>query len=663
MRKYSLRICLSPSLDYEKRIENIVAFCKDADIDDVMFFIAGEELCVGHITKEQAKKYVNVILKAKEVLGKEGITVSLNPWMTIGHWNAGRQLQEGQNFRTMVGHDGEKSTIVACPLCENWREYFIDLMNYYVETIKPKTLWLEDDFRLSNHEPVSLGCFCDEHVKLFNQKAGTNFDREGIINAIFSDKKYREIYLDLARFSFEDTLDKITSSIDGQDNFGLMTGGASLGEGKRFSKLFSILQNNSRTKPYNRICLYSYRQRGLQEYAWSFNSGSMFVRFLTGDSAICLSEMENYPVSLYTKSAHYTKYQLLTTAPLRLEGDTINIFGMNGNAVNNYQRYAKVFKQVKPYLSKVTDLKLGDMQTTGIQVLVKENSAYTIENANTFRDLTPKETWIFAYLTQLGFNCAYTSNIQMKGQTVALCGEVLRNYTNQQIIDLFANNQVIINGSSIDVLKDKNLLDLVGVEEYKLLKERNGTHTMEEWAGSDDLLGLEKFRATFQYFSGDYYDVKYKKNTTKTVYTNVLNQYEKVVGDGITKVGNVIILPYQNIVSELNVPISLICPLRAEAIKRALIGEQNSNDLLFVEGENVCVYTFKNTDCVYAVFINFADDDFEDIRLTTNCEMKEAQILTPDCPEFRSVSFDKAQSQYIINHQLKAQESLVLRIK
>ena len=662
MRKYSLRICLSPLLDYEKRIENMVAFCKDADIDDVMFFIAGEELCVGHITKEQAKKYVDVIVKAKDILAREGITTSLNPWMTIGHWNAGRQLQEGQNFRTMVGHDGEKSTIVACPLDENWREYFIDLMNYYVETIKPKTLWLEDDFRLSNHEPVSLGCFCDEHVKLFNQKAGTNFDREGVINAIFSDKKYREIYLDLARISFEDTLEEITSKIN-QDNFGLMTGGACLAEGKRFGKLFNILEKNSKTKPYNRICLYSYRQRGLQEYAWTFNSGSMFVRFLTGDSAICLSEMENFPFSLYTKSAHYTKYQLLTTAPLRLEGDTINIFGMNGNAVNNYQRYAKVFKEVKPYLSKVTDLKLGDMKTTGIQVLVNENSAYTIKNAKTFSSLSPKETWIFAYLTQLGFNCAYTSNIEIKGQVVACSGEILRNYTNQQIVDLFSNNQVIINGKCMEVLKERNLLDLISVEDYKLLKERNGTHTIEEWAGEDNLFGLEKFRATFQCFCGDYYDVKYKENTTKKVYTNVLNQYEEVVGVGIAKVGNAIILPYENIVSELNVPISLICPLRAEAIKRALIGEKENSDLLFVEGENVCAYTFKSDDSVYAVLVNFADDDFDDIRLNTNSDIKEVQILTPNSPEFKSVTIDKNKNQYIINHELKAQESVVLRLK
>ena len=662
MRKYSLRITLSPSLDYEKRIENIVAFCKMADIDDVMFFIAGEELCVGHITKEQAKKYVDVIVKAKEILAKEGITTSLNPWMTIGHWNAGRQLQEGQNFRTMVGHDGEKSTIVACPLCENWREYFIDLMNYYAETIKPKTMWLEDDFRLSNHEPVSLGCFCGEHVKMFNEMAGTNLDRQGIIDAIFSDKKYRGIYLDLARISFEDTLEEITSKIY-QDNFGLMTGGACLAEGKRFSKLFNILEKNSKTKPFNRICLYSYRQRGLQEYTWTFNSGSMFVRFLTGNSAICLSEMENFPFSLYTKSAHYTKYQLLTTAPLRLDGDTINIFGMNGNAVNNYQRYAKAFKDVKPYLSKVTDLKLGEMQTTGIQVLVNENSAYTIKNAKEFRDLNPKETWIFAYLAQLGFNCAYTSNIQMKGQVVACSGEILRNYTDQQIIDLFNKNQVVVTGKCVEVLKERNLLDLIGVEDYKILKERNGTHTMEEWAGENNLFGLEKFRATFQCFCGDYYDVKYKDNATKTVYTNVLNQYEEIVGVGIVKVGNTIILPYQNIVSELNVPISLICPLRAEAIKRALIGEQENGELVFVEGENVCAYTFKKDDSVYAVLVNFADDDFEDIRITTNSKIKDVQILTPNSPEFKSAGLNKEQNRYIINHELKAQESVVLRLK
>ena len=663
MRNYSLRYYLSPFLDFDKRMDNLISFCDEAEIDDVMFFIGAEEVYLGHITKEQAKIYVETILKAKEILSKKGITVSLNPWLTVGHWYGGRELQGGQNFRTMIGYDGTDSKVVACPLCENWREYYIDLMNYYIEAIKPKTLWFEDDFRLSNHEPVSLGCFCEEHVKLFNEKAGTNFDREGVVKAIFSDDRYRKIYLDLARLSFEDTMETISSNIKSPSSFGLMTGGPCLGEGKRFSKLFDIMRNNSKSMPYNRICLCSYRQKGLQEYAWSFNASSMFVRFLTGNSAHCVSEMENVPYSYYTKTANYTKYQLLTTAPLRLTGDTLNIFDMNGNGVTNYKKYAEALKSVKPYLSAVTDLKLENIPTSGVYVLVNENSAYTEKGAKTFVELNPQDCWIYAYLTQLGFNCAYTSNVEMCGKTIACSGQVLRNYTNDEIKRLFSNNTLIITGECIDVLKDKKLLDLVNVAEYDVLKERSGTHTIEEWALKDDLYGIDRYRANFQLFCGDYYDIKYGKNSPKKVYTNVVDQYEKIVGTGIVKTGNVVMLPYQNVVTEVNLPISLICPLRAEAIKRAIIDTENNDEIFFVEGETVCIYTYNSNECIYAVLVNFADDGFDEINMSSNYNINDVEILTPNIPSFKKVEIVKKGNKYVIKHELKAQESVVLKIK
>jgi hypothetical protein len=64
-----------PSLDFEKRVGALFHFCEKAQVDDVMFFIAVEELHVGHITIEDANKYTDVILRAKEILTQKGITI------------------------------------------------------------------------------------------------------------------------------------------------------------------------------------------------------------------------------------------------------------------------------------------------------------------------------------------------------------------------------------------------------------------------------------------------------------------------------------------------------------------------------------------------------------------------------------------------------------
>ena len=180
MYRYTLRFCLVPSRDFDERIEKLLEFCKDSEIDDVMFFIAPEELSLGHITKEEAKKWVDGIVRAKKILNERGIVTSLNPWVTLNHYDGGRKLKEGQNFRTMVGIDGTKTETVVCPLCENWRKYYADLLNYYVSEIETDVLWLEDDLRLSNHEPTGYGCLCEEHVKILNEKLSASYSKRSL---------------------------------------------------------------------------------------------------------------------------------------------------------------------------------------------------------------------------------------------------------------------------------------------------------------------------------------------------------------------------------------------------------------------------------------------------------------------------------------------------
>ena len=106
MYTYSLRFLLGPKLNFDERMNSLIDFCKKAKMDEVMFFIAPKELGVGHITKEESKDYVETIKKARDMLNREGIKTTLNPWVTLGHYDVGVGLKEGQNFRLMVGHDG-----------------------------------------------------------------------------------------------------------------------------------------------------------------------------------------------------------------------------------------------------------------------------------------------------------------------------------------------------------------------------------------------------------------------------------------------------------------------------------------------------------------------------------------------------------------------------
>lgn len=639
-------------------MQALLDFCQEAKIDDVMFFVSAEEMNTGHITLAEAKKYTDVILRAKAILEEKGITISLNPWCTFSHYDGGRTLKKGQDFRVMVDADGTKASRVVCPLCENWRKYFAELYTFYVEALQPEILWFEDDFRLSNHDPIHHGCFCDEHMKLFNAAAGTSYDRETFVKKIFQDKKIRKAYLDVQRFTLKDMFLYATKHIKAQKTFGLMTGGAGLQEARQYRDLFGIL-SDGREKPYNRICLHSYRQRGMQEYAWSFNESSMFARKVTGNYANCVSEMENFPHSMYTKSAKYFKYQLLTRAPLCLKGDTLSIFEFNGNGIVNGGPYAKVLKDVKGYLTQLNTIGISPDDMVGVKVLINENSAYTVENPNDL-GFDVLDGWLFAYLEQIGVACSYSFNINMKGEVVAVSGQVLRNFNKEQIITLFENNFVIVTGDNIGVLKDMDLLYLIGVDDYEIYEEGKGKHSMEEDATGAEILGVDRLRATAQFFCGDYYRIRYQ-NVEKTVYTNMLNYSEEKVGTAIVSVKNALIFPYQNVRSDQNVPISLICPLRAYAVKTALQNNRvNTKALYFIQEENVCIYAFDKGDTVYMVCVNFVEDDYSTLHIQTPYAFEKLEIFTPDNAAVRAVDNVYENGGYTVKHTLKGQQSYVL---
>ena len=662
MYKYILRFSLAPSRDFDEKMEKLLEFCENALIDDVMFFIAPEELSVGHITLDEAKKWTDVILRAKNILTERGITTSLNPWVTLSHYDGGRKLQEGQNFRTMVGINGEVAETVVCPLDTAWRKYYVELMKFYVETLDPDVLWFEDDMRLSNHEPVWYGCFCEEHLKLINERLGAAYTREELVKAAFEDENVRKAVLEVARFTIEDTLSYIIENLPNQKRFGLMTSGAegALRDARRHDVLYSILAQNGE-KPYNRLNLGAYRQCGLQEYAWTLNKSTFWHRSMASFKADFVSEMEDNPHTLYTKSANFMRYQLLTSAPLCLAGTTLSIFEFNGNGIVNGERYAKVLKEVKPFLSKIGDLKLAPWQMQGVYVLYDENSAFTMspKKANV-SCLHPQDSWWFAYLEQLGAACVFGTDVQIKNRVVALGGQVVRNYTKKEIVDLFESNYVVVGADCAAILCEMGLGALIGAKSCEFWKERDGRYSMEELATGEEVCGVKELRATAQFFCGDYLKIEYG-DVPKKVFTRMLNYRENVVGEGIVQVGNALIFPFTGRTNDAKMPISLLNPLREYALKTAI--DKNTvepTDVYFVEQENVCPYVFKANGKTYILLVNYSDDEFTRLTLKTNVEYDRLRLITPEAPREKTIGFEFERGTYWLQVRLGAQSCIAL---
>ena len=164
---------------------------------------------------EKHKKFAEFWTKSAEKFRKNGIGVSMQISNTIGH---GMQISsdctglvyEGSPVEKIVDFNGTSAERCFCWRGENFLRYIIDSMSYYVEGIKPESVWIDDDFRAINHSPVKFGCFCDNCMEKFNTLHNTSFSREQLVDEIlYGEAKWRENFVKFLRDGMYDFMYKL----------------------------------------------------------------------------------------------------------------------------------------------------------------------------------------------------------------------------------------------------------------------------------------------------------------------------------------------------------------------------------------------------------------------------------------------------------------------
>nr|WP_252897904.1 hypothetical protein [Amylolactobacillus amylophilus] len=225
---YSLRYTIDPRTNTPEKDEKFINFVKDAKIDNVAFFINPEELNASHLTQTETQAWLDAIIPLQERLAQLGVTTSLNPWTTIMHSDRGQTVNPEIGFDTLVDINGRKATSMGCPADPRWRDYLAARYAQYA-TLHPKELWLEDDFRHYNHTPLKLACFCDRHMKIYQEKLGLLISRAAFVKEVLQSgqpTEARHVYLATARQEMIDTVSQIEQAVHAvsrETNLALMT--------------------------------------------------------------------------------------------------------------------------------------------------------------------------------------------------------------------------------------------------------------------------------------------------------------------------------------------------------------------------------------------------------------------------------------------------------
>lgn len=657
-----LRVQIVPNQYENERIENIADFCVKYGFKNVMLFINAEEYCVGHMTIEEAKPWVETMKRAKRVFVERGLSVSLNPWIEIGHLDRERPLKEGQNFSTMVDIEGYQSEMVACPFCENWRAYYAEFYTYLLQELEPEVVWVEDDFRLHNHAPLSYGgCFCDEHMRRYNEKLGTAYTREQFVDLLLhkGDKEVRKAWLDVNRSAMVDLAEflgtVVKTATDGRTKVGLMSSmhQQHATEGRDWHGIHEGLAQGG--EMIDRMHLPSYQEISSKQYYYNFNLVPYIGRAFLPEECKILPEMENGSFNSFTKEARFLQFQLESAIPLCIEGMTYDIFDFVGNGTVESSGYGQAVKEIEAYLNGVTDLSLRYETLDGIYCPVDEKTVYHRNNVQNLESLYPDEYDFYAYLNAVGFTTKITKDKEFKGKTVALSGGAVNNFTDEQLMDMFANNFVVLEGGAAIHLMERNLGYLIKAKGYQRF-DREGAISYEQVIDGIEINDRRGYRATMFFRAGSYVKVDYSEAVSAL--SEVYDYKNVMVGHGDVYEKNFLLIPF--VINTLY--LEQFHDLRTTLLRNVVLKETEC--VVSTNYAGLYAYLYKRGTENVLILVNSTVSDLHNVTLDIKgipCE--EISVLGRKDGQLRKLVFEKKESKVILPDCIPGMTTCTLVIK
>ncbi len=639
---HCFRVQIVPNHYEEERLSSIVEFCVKHKFDNVMLFINAETYNQGHMTKEEAKPWVEAIKRAKKALNEKGISVSLNPWIEIGHLDRGRKLKEGQNFVTMEDYDGNKSPLVACPMDENWRSYFTDFYKYLLEEVEPCVMWVEDDFRLHNHAPLKYGgCFCPLHMNAFNAKLGTKYTREEFTDLLFRktpDENVKRAFLDVNRECMNDlakVLGDTVKKYSPKTEVGLMSSAhiRHAMEGRDWHTVHKNLASGG--EMINRLHLPMYMETSIKSYYLVFNAFTFVCRGLLPDECRIYPELEISSFNVFSKDKECVRFQVESSLPLELAGMTYDIFDYTGNGALPSYGYGEAVNKIDAYLNSVMNsgYKYGNL--SGMVLPIDEKTAYNRKiEAGDFMSLSPDMPYPWARLQAYGVAAKTSTEKHFKEQTVALYGDIVNNFTDSELKDLFANNRAVLEGTAVMALVERGLGSLVGIKSYKA--DHNEARSYEQVSEGIIIEGIKGFRCTAHGRAGVYLNIEY--DGAPDVKSRVYDYTGCEVGLGNVVSNGHFIFPYYS-PDSWDILYDQFNPLRRELFVNYLL--ENDGKAIVSNYPGIYTYSSEVANKSVLILVNTTLSGFENTQFHSAREIEEIIEICRDGVE-RKVSFTKS---------------------
>jgi len=486
-----LRYQICPSFEADRRIDELVQFCLDGRVEEVMVFFNCEELTVGHITLEELTPWLNVGQQMKEALAKINVPISLNPWTTTYHEDRGFELKPNQNFTTMVGETGVASKITACPLCVNWQRYIAEIFAQAAAVLQPVAIWLEDDWRLHNHGSALGfgGCFCELHLQRLADAVGREqITRDEVLDAVLAPgtpHPWRKAWLEISRQSLLEPARIVFDAVrrvSPETKLALMSSDPDVHsiEHRNWEQLAEILRGCADEPFLTRPHLPPYNETTA---LWTLPTVTRQTLANLPRPLAITPELDNgEPYGLYAKSRRYSLWQMKESLCYGSSGITLNYFDPLGNGIIHEPGFAEELARVNPVLDAISSLELDDTNATGPAVLFSPKAALVHhvqddEPASLYALCNNSRAW-GDMLSILGIAHRWTKEIET-GRPIFACDQTLRAFNETQIEQLLSG-VLFVDGTAAETLAEMGFAEELGLHHWRWRTQRKENYAYEE---------------------------------------------------------------------------------------------------------------------------------------------------------------------------------------
>lgn len=497
---YMLRYFIR-SATAQQQTSDLIAYCRQNRIPHVILFNENHwDMGWNLPTIEEARNRVEVLRPVFRRLREAGLYVSINMMTTLGHADMGRDERKRFSWQFMVGDDGAESRAIPCPIDPQWKSYIRDLYGLFAQ-LEPDIIYIDDDFRYHNHNPVIWGCFCPLHLEAMTRRLGREFTREDLVHRILTAQPQpapeREQWFRLCGDSMVEATQIMSEAVrraSPRTHMGLMCSDPNVhaAEGRRWLDMVEALSVGG-TRPVLRPHYAAYDETVYRDVAAQTTSMRKLQPLLSKRMRFT-PELENSPFTRFSKSWHLTRLQMALSFFLASSDLTLDLHSFVETRFDYDTGYDEMLRNSFDYFSTLAQYASEGTKERGVQILWDDRFPLHRNVAVDRMTALPVPRCWEGVLDLLGFATTfYPDELKLAGRSY------LEERTEDELQALL-KGKVLLDGDAATFLVARGFGERIGLKSCQPVEGANHERMIHEqfsgkfWNRDESVLYAEKYR-------------------------------------------------------------------------------------------------------------------------------------------------------------------------